>query len=567
MSALTQLEPPPPGYMRVTLVGSGSEKGVPVLGHFEERGCLCAEVFVNPLSRDARLSAALLVTFQPLSSSATPGDGNEAILCEDGNQKTAFTTATPVTLSPIPPPLEKQKTSHNSFTSPLVNNLQGTHVHHILVDCGRMFRDAYFKVLLRENLRCLNALFLTSSSIASLGGLDDLRDLQSMSCELGVGEWSIHHFIPTFVLPQTMETLREKVPYILQNSLIMGSCPSNRKEYLAGWTEMKKKRAEERAPKEWNNIGIRRSTALQLYAIPFSVPAEREGDDVINDVKNVGNEERSGHGEKEEGGGDAPTRVYVDAFGPDIPVYTVPLGGPTNERRENTVPECIVSSKRSPCFGLVFGQGTQFKSIPEASVKTSLPPSRSSSSPPPTLFSSGETHADTKGSCVVYLPYLRYEIPESSVTFLDRLEKIHLLIFECPYGPPDKESHYLPVQKEEGVRSGEVHTGDTLLVHEEVREDVVIMERILSLVRRWRPLHVITTGMSCDIRGGCIGKTDLNEEKNEAFGEWGEKMCAWWTTKLTENPIAREKEEEKGRESYAPIVSMGYDGFSVLLPL
>lgn len=571
MSALAQLEPPPPGYMRMTLVGSGSEKGVPVLGHFEERGCLCTEVFENPLSRDARLSAALLVTFQPLTSCADPTDADQTTLCDGDHQKTTFPTSTPATLFPFSPPLEKQKTSHNSFTSPLYNTLHDVHVHHILVDCGRMFRDAYFKVLLRENLRCLNALFLTSNSISSLGGLDDLRDLQSMSCELGVGEWCIHHFIPTFVLPHTLETLREKVPYILQNSLIMGSCPSNRRDYLAGWSEMKKKRAEEQAPKEWNNIGIRRSTALQLYAIPFSAPVKQEGGSVIKHVKNVANENRSGdRGEEEEESGDAPTRVYVDAFGPDVPVYTVPLGGPTNESRENTAGVWMGSSKRSSCFGLVFGQGTRLSSTSETFVKASMPPSRFSSSPSsfsPTLSSREETHGSTKGSCVAYLPYLRCEIPESSVAFLDRLERIDLLIFECPYGPLEKESSDPPVEKDVRGSDGVDHAGGTSLVREEVGEHVVVMQRILAMVRRWRPLHVVTTGMSCDIRGECPRRTDSKEEENEAFGEWGEKMCAWLRTKLAEEPIAREKEEEQGTENYAPIVSMGYDGFSVLLPV
>lgn len=547
MKSLCHHEPPPIGFMRVTLVGAGPPKGVPALGHFDERGCVCAEVLANPCSRNARLSSSLLITFQPLfCASMTNGLEADKTGSED-EEKARHVETMPIATG------EKQKASHNSFTSLLYNTLHGRRVHHVLVDCGKMFRDAYFHVLRYENLRCLNGLFLTSSSPSSLGGLDDLRDLQSMSCELGVGEWCVHHFIPTYVLPETLQALRTKVSYILQNSLIMGPCPSSEAEYISGWTEMKEKREKENAPKEWNNIGIRRSTSLQIYTIPSSLPRTVQENHAAAS---------SGSGKEPASGVDGvPARIYVDAFGPNVPVYSLPIirGGEGEEQHtpSPTTTGCTPSSSFSSSFGLAFGRGIRLKSNHRGWRSPCDVPVSPPSSLLAALATTNASSGEAEGSCVVYLPYLGSGVSEGTAAFLDSLEQIDLLIVECLHGPSKEALREASegkctsgADKEDSPRGG---------------EDAEI-EKLLMVVRRWRPLQVITTGMSCSIRVKENGVKVQKHQKGRA-SQTGDDLCEWLRWKLTEGLQGKEGKGNQNTEGYTPVVSMGYDGLSVVLPL
>lgn len=562
-------EPPDPGFMRVTLVGSGPPQGVPVLGHFQERGCVCAEVLDHPLSRDARLSASLLITFQPLLPSQMSGAWIEDRYQSDPDEKrSSFRTP------PTSPTSEKQKTSHHSFTSPVYNTLHGARVHHILIDCGKMFRDAYFKVLLNENLRCLNGLFLTSSSASSLGGLDDLRDLQSMSCELGVGEWFVHHFIPTYVLPEILQKLQCKVPYILRNSLVMGSCPSSPSEYFAGWSKMKKSREAENAPRQWNNIGIRRSTALQIYTIPLasspSVSTGMKAYPPTHEGKKNSDHPSGYSADEKDNASNIPVKIYVDAFGPDVPVYALPLGGV----EKNTHTPLNSSAQLPTCFGLAFGRGIRMKPTAQGMVFTPLLFSKTS--PPPLLrdapcttsteeavTTEGKTALDTGGSCVVYLPYVGCGLSEGSLAFLNSLQRIDLLILECLCGPPKSESTGVStVERNLSSNTSGVHS----LLFDAEESNRLAMENVLMMVRGWRPLHVVTTGMSCSISGGDNREKVEDSVESSFSSERGENICTWLRKKL-EDRLPAENESGQSVERYSPIVSMGYDGLSVMLPL
>eukprot|EP00796_Vickermania_ingenoplastis_P010181 gene10181-7132_t len=281
-------QPPPAGCMRLTLVGSGAATGVPVVGHFGG-GCACEDAVAHPDGPHARNVAALLITFR------TPGDE-------------AAEAAAP----PAAAPQTGAKSSHADFTSPMLNTLHGVKVHHALVDCGKTFRDAYFRVLTSENLRSVDALFLTSGKPSAMSGVDDLRDLQSMSS--AGGEWHIHRYIPSYMLPQTRAALGGAVPYIVRNSLDMGPSQDSREGHEAAWEAAKVRRAAE-SHRAWNNIGIRRSTSLQLITVPTASPA----------------------------------RIYVPPFG-DTPVYAVPVSSG--------------SSGAELSLGLVFGRGTRFKGEP-----------------------------------------------------------------------------------------------------------------------------------------------------------------------------------------------------------
>lgn len=302
--------------MRLTLVGSGADTGVPVIGHYDGAGCACEDAIQHPTGFHARNVASLLITLRCQDGDPDLSRGEATDEKQDcaTTASSTNTNSTPGQSSTSP----TAKRSHADFTSPLYNTLHGERVYHLLVDSGKTMRDAYFRVMTRENLRSVDSLFLTSGKPSSMAGVDDLRDLQSMS-SVGHGEWLIHHYIPTFVLPQTKAALEGTVKYIIRNSIDMGSSCSSKEAYTAAWEKIKHARASERQT-AWNNIGIRRSTALQLLTVPDA----------------------------------APEKVYVPPCGPNVPVYTLPLrsgeGG------------------QDASLGLAFGRGIAFRSHQEKVV-------------------------------------------------------------------------------------------------------------------------------------------------------------------------------------------------------
>lgn len=285
MSTSGHHPPPPLGYLRLTLVGCGADSGVPVLGHSKELNCACDEAIQHPNGFTARSTTSLLCTFSPSASAG------KLFPVEELNSGTV---------------------SHGDFTSPTFNTLDGEMVRHVLIDCGKQFRDAYFNVMTNHNVRSVDALFITSDSLSySIGGLDDLRDLQSMR-STSEGEWIVHHFIPTYLLPSSKKVFTDRFPYIRSNSMDLGECSETKEEH-ENLLDKEKKRLEEAKSKPWNNIGIRRSTALHLLTVPMAVPRQ----------------------------------VYVEAFAQcDIPVFVVPLNGGEGGAEKS--------------YGLVFGRGVAF---------------------------------------------------------------------------------------------------------------------------------------------------------------------------------------------------------------
>lgn len=192
----------------ITIVGSGVSNGVPVIGHLSNE-CACALAIKDPNGRNRRNNASLLITVP--SQDANDGD-----------------------------------------------------VKHVLIDCGKTFRDAYFRVLARHNVREVDALLITHDHADAMAGLDDLRDLQRM-CVDDSGNWFVEHYIPTYLSKKTLDSLQEQFGYIYRNSRIVGAAPQSREEYYKLCFKEQKNCSN-------NNIGVRRAAALELFTLSDTAP-------------------------------------------------------------------------------------------------------------------------------------------------------------------------------------------------------------------------------------------------------------------------------------------------------
>lgn len=110
--------------------------------------------------------------------------------------------------------------------------MHGTRVKHILIDAGKTFHDAYFRVLMKHKVQLLDALLLTHDHADAIAGLDDLRDLQRMKMNLDDGHWHISYYIPTYMTTSTLRTLKSKVDYVIKNSQIIGDASCNKTFHL-----------------------------------------------------------------------------------------------------------------------------------------------------------------------------------------------------------------------------------------------------------------------------------------------------------------------------------------------
>ncbi|ESL09019.1 hypothetical protein TRSC58_03268 [Trypanosoma rangeli SC58] len=243
------------GSFSLTIVGSGVSTGVPVIGH-RFGDCACVAALQHSEGPNRRNNVSLLITVP-----SPPGD---------------------------------------------CSGTQG--VKHILIDCGKTFRDAYFRVLAKHHVQTVDALLLTHDHADAMGGLDDIRDLQRSRTE-GHDDWFIEQYVPTYASEKTINVLRKQFGYILRNSREIGPAPRTAEEHEV----LMQRVAEERKRAGLtNNIGVRRSAALDLFTLPDN----------------------------------APTSFYIPALGADFPIYAIPV-----EHGAGYV-----------ALGFVFGRGVAFRS-------------------------------------------------------------------------------------------------------------------------------------------------------------------------------------------------------------
>ncbi|CBH12407.1 hypothetical protein, conserved [Trypanosoma brucei gambiense DAL972] len=246
-------------FCSVTIVGSGVSTGVPVIGHLSS-DCACAEAFRDPQGPDRRNNVSLLITVRDAECTGSDSE-------DDRNAK------------------------------------------HVLIDCGKTFRDAYFRVLAKHKVRYLDGLLLTHDHADAAGGVDDLRDLQRVTVDDASKCCTIEQYISTYASEKTIESLRQQFGYIVRNSWLMGPAPTTAEEH-----ELVVKRVREDREREGqtDNIGYRRSAALHLYTLPDTHPSS----------------------------------FYIPGFGENFPMYALP----------------VEHGKGYMSLGFVFGRGVALRS-------------------------------------------------------------------------------------------------------------------------------------------------------------------------------------------------------------
>ncbi|KAK7195645.1 Metallo-beta-lactamase superfamily/Beta-lactamase superfamily domain containing protein [Novymonas esmeraldas] len=377
--AVHPAQAPPPGYMALTVVGSGVSTGVPVIGHIG-LGCACEYAVADPSGPNNRNNISLLITLprRDLPELTSASTAAAAATTVEAEARSSDAGAPQMSSGP----------SHARFAADSAGNYMGTKpVAHILIDCGKTFRDAYFKVLIRCNIRSIDTLLLTHGHADAVAGLDDLRDLQTMHM-IGTGDWVIDSFVPTYLSPSTLDTLQKSADYIVRNSVQSGyatATPAEHAAQLAACLEQREAQAVAKgnADKEggWRNIGIRRSTALDLFYmdetqpqrmyVPITAAAAADNDDVT----------------------DAGSSGSTGSSGTDIPFYSFP----------------VEHGKGYISMAWVFGRGTAFKSRQQQQQ---------------------QQQQLERGSCVVYISDVS-EVPAASMTFLQDLVKIDVLFVDC----------------------------------------------------------------------------------------------------------------------------------------
>ncbi|CBZ27077.1 conserved hypothetical protein [Leishmania mexicana MHOM/GT/2001/U1103] len=371
------VQAPPPGCMILTVVGSGVSTGVPVIGHLG-LGCACEHAVADPSGPNCRNNISLLITLPRRDLPDLPVTRTESTTTptadtrnseNNGGNDSGGDAAGAVSTTALRP-------SHSCFAAERASNYIGTKpVAHILVDCGKTFRDAYFKVMIRCNIRTVDTLLLTHGHADAVAGLDDLRDLQAMHM-VSTGDWVVDSFVPTYLSPSTLKTLEKSVDYIVRNSVKSGHAMSTPSEHAAQLAERLQQREAQAVTngmvhKEggWHNIGIRRSTALDLFCMDEERPLRMHLPITAT----------------------AATAGGTDAAS-DLPFYSFP----------------VEHGKGYISMAWVFGRGTAFKS---QQAPQQGPQQR-------------------EGSCVVYISDVSH-IPATSMAFLQDLVKIDVLFVDC----------------------------------------------------------------------------------------------------------------------------------------
>ncbi|KAG5479645.1 hypothetical protein CUR178_03407 [Leishmania enriettii] len=382
------VQAPPPGYMSLTVVGSGVSTGVPVIGHLG-RGCACDDAVADPSGPNSRNNISLLITLPrrdlpDLTETRAESPAADRKETENDSENGRGSTAGGVSAKASGP-------SHSRFAAESAGNYIGAKpVAHILIDCGKTFRDAYFKVMIRYNIRMVDTLLLTHEHADAVAGLDDLRDLQRMHM-VPTGDWVVDSFVPTYLSPTTLRTLEKSVDYIIRNSLKSGRAMPTSTEHAAQLAKCLEQREAQAvvygtAQKEsgWRNIGIRRSTALDLFCMDEERPVRMHLPITATSAT-------------------AGSTGACDAAS-DLPFYSFP----------------VEHGKGCTSMAWVFGRGTAFKSQQAQQHQQS----------------------ESEGSCVVYISDVS-DIPAASMAFLQDLVKIDVLVLDlvAEHGAPSP-SHY-----------------------------------------------------------------------------------------------------------------------------
>lgn len=373
--------------MRLTFLGTGASCAIPVIGHLDTN-CACRDAIRNPDGPNCRNNVALLIS---LAFSEAAGSGGSS-----GEE-----TSRPVE----------------------VHDGEEADWHHILIDCGKTFRNACLRVLAPLRVRVVDALVLTHGHADAMQCVEELCSMQTeaareikaavspassrqathdvigsgSSGEAAIEETEVEiprtlRRIPTYLTYPTLEQIEMVSRDLVRSSFHVGPAPSSRGMYAQAMRET--------------------ADAVSSYATETSAlntPATVMDLFFLDEAR--------------------PMRIYVPV-GPnaeqDAPTgggtTALPTSDPSPWSAAAGLPFYSFPVEHGPqyismCF--VFGSGTAF-----ASQLGTAP-----ASPP-------------QGGCVVYMSDVS-AVPANSMTFLLDLVKIDVLVLDLLAGHGSfSSSHY-----------------------------------------------------------------------------------------------------------------------------
>ncbi|KPI89422.1 hypothetical protein ABL78_1458 [Leptomonas seymouri] len=348
--------------MRLTFVGTGVSCAIPVIGHLTSN-CACRDAIQHPDGPNRRNNVALLISL-PYSKASVSGEKRAN---EDGSREVEW--------------------------------------HHILIDCGKTFRNAYMRVLAPIGVRFVDALLLTHGHADAMHCVEELCGMQTEAARdykasapippskqttdapCGTDD-SVHEIpralrrIPTYLTHPTLEQIEMVSRELVRSSFHVGLAPTSREMYVRALWEADNATSSYVAETSAFNAP---STVMDLFFLDEKAPQR-----IYMPI------------------GPFTTQPFFVAAGPEQSAVCTPPSAMAQADEE--LPFYSFPVEHGPlyismCF--VFGRGISFKSRQREGPSSSLP----------------------EGSCVVYISDVS-AIPEGSMAFLLDLVKIDILILD-----------------------------------------------------------------------------------------------------------------------------------------
>lgn len=375
--------------LELIFVGTGVSCAIPVIGHIGSRmNCCCEDAARNALSPNRRNNVSLLFSlfknFSTLSNPVSAPKGGDTV----GEEKPNGSTTLKVNAEPE---------------------------WRILIDCGKTFRNAYFRVLASRGIRYVDALLITHGHADAMNGIEELCDVHTAAlqeCRRGnhcstkisksrdpivAHSGDIQTESSTFFKPSVWRISTYLSTATLKE--IQSAFP----EYLLPRPEGRNKNETAEPSSCSTNFNTIVEARLQPYLLRDDCVS------LMNDPSSYLTEE--GY---EDGSKDLPH---------DFPLYAVPV-----EHGQNYM-----------CFGFVFGRGTKFRCSSvcseDAMHKLAFENVKEDARSPldentaACRTSVNNLANSALASCVVYLSDVS-EIPPFAYDFLKNLVQIDILIID-----------------------------------------------------------------------------------------------------------------------------------------
>ncbi|KAG5501708.1 hypothetical protein JIQ42_05559 [Leishmania sp. Namibia] len=316
--------------MRLTFAGTGASCATPVIGRLNTN-CACRDAIANPSGPNRRNNVSLLISL------------------------------------------------------PFEEGESGVQWHHVLLDCGKTFRDAYMRVLAPMRVEYVDALLITHGHADAMHCVEELCRMQAEAAATltPAGAPRTLRRVPTFLTAPTLDQIAMVSPELVKKSFRVGAASPTRAEYHRALAAT----ADTAAASSSSSAGAV-STVMGVFYLDEKKPQRMHVP--FGPLRPTA----------------AAASVDMSDAASDLPFYSFP----------------VEHGKGYTSMAWVFGRGTAFKSQ-QAQQQ-------------------GQQHQQSEGSCVVYISDVS-DIPATSMAFLQDLVKIDVLVVDllAEHGAPSA-SHY-----------------------------------------------------------------------------------------------------------------------------